>query len=258
MKKFRNTFILIAVGFGLWFYLRYFDHRFDGTLDTPRLTAVDRSTIKSFTIRNGEGTMSFRLSEDGWLIDAPVKDRADESTVAQLFTTLEGLDMNLRKIAPSKTKKTKELQKELGISSGEVSLKLGGSKPLELLLGKDTAVEGKVYARIDGGEATYVMPNDLRALLSKGVKDWRDRKLTNIAGGEVTKVILKTAKGEIEAVRKKANWTLVRPLKARADNQKLGDLIASATAPRVEEFIADSKDKKMIRKPLIINTMYAI
>lgn len=242
MKKFRNTFILIAVAFGLWLYLRYFDHRYDGTLDVPRLTAVDRATVKSFSIKNSEGTIAFRLSEEGWLIDSPVKDRADEGTVATLFTTLEGLDMNLRKIAPSKTKKPKELQKELGISSGEVSLKLGGSKPLELLIGKDTAVEGKVYARIDGGETTYVMPSELRSQLAKGVKDWRDRKLTSVTTGEVTKVVLKTAKGEMEAVRKNANWMLVRPLKARADNQKLSDLIASVTAPRVEDFISDTKD----------------
>ena len=242
MKKFRSTIILIILGLGLWAYLRFFDGRFTGTAEAPRVTAIDRGEVDAFSIRNGEGTMEFKQTNGAWNIEAPVKDRADESAVATLFTTLEGLDMNLRKVPAVKGRDTKELLKELGVAKGEVSIKLGGKRPLELLIGKETAVEGKVYARIDGSDTTYVLPNDLRTQLSKGAKDWRDRKLAAVTAGEVKKVVLKTAKGEIEAERKNGNWSLIRPLKARADNQRLNDLIASVTSARIEEFISDSKD----------------
>ncbi len=242
MKKFRSTIILIILGACLWGYLKYFDDRFAGTEDTPRTTAIDRSQIESFSIKNGEGTIEFKQNDTVWTIETPVKDRADEGAIATLFTTLEGLDMNLRKVKEAKGKDARELHKELGVAKGEVSIKLSGKKPLELLIGKETAVKGKVYARIEGADATYVLPTELLTILSKGVKDWRDRKLTSISAGEVKKVILKTAKGELEAERKNGNWSLVRPLKARADNQKLIDLISNSTAPRIEDFVSDSKD----------------
>ena len=242
MKQFRSTIILIFLGVGLWAYLVFFDRWKSGTDDAPQTTGIDRSQIEAFSIRNGEGVMEFKLTNGAWNIETPVKDRADDESLAKLFTTLEGLDANLRKIPAAKGKDTKELNKELGILKGEVSLKLSGKKPLEIFIGKDHTVAGKVYARIEGSEGTYVMPNDLRIQLGQGVKDWRDRKLTSISTAEVSKVVLKTAKGEIEAERKNGNWSLIRPLKARADNQKIGDLIASVTAPRVEEFVTDAKD----------------
>ena len=260
MKKFRSTIILIILGLSLWAYLRFFDDRFTGTGDAPRVTAIDRGEVESFSIRNGEGTMEFKQTNGAWNIEAPVKDRADEGAVATLFTTLEGLDMNLRKVPAVKGRDTKELLKELGVAKGEVSIKLAGKRSFELLIGKETAVTtavdakepaaggkeraagGKVYARIDGSDALYVLPNDLRTQLSKGAKDWRDRKLAAVTAAEVKKVVLKTAKGEIEAERKNGNWSLIRPLKARADNQRLNDLIASVTSARIEDFISDSKD----------------
>lgn len=242
MKQFRSTIILIFLGVGLWAYLVFFDRWKTGTDDATKITGIDRSQIEAFSIRNSEGVMEFKLANGAWSIETPVKDRANDEALAKLFTTLEGLDANLRKIPAAKGKDTKELNKELGITKGEVSLKLSGKKPMEIFIGKDTAVEGKVYARIDGTEGTYVMPNDLRLQLGKGSKDWRDLKLASIASAEVNKVVLKTAKGEIEAERKNGTWSLIRPLKARADNQKIGDLIASVTSPRVEGFLTDAKD----------------
>ncbi len=246
MKKFRSTIILILLGLALWVYLEVFDPRIAGTDDAPQVVAIDRGTIAALTIQNGEGTMEFSRTNGAWFIESPVKDRADEESLVKLFTTIEGLDMNLRKVPAPKGKDIKELHKELGVAKGDVSLKLsapdGGQKPLELLIGKETAVEGKVYARISGADAIYTLPTEILKQLSKGVKDWRDRKLAAISVSEVNKVILKTAKGEIEAERKSGNWSLVRPLRARGDNQRINDLIANAASPRIEDFITDSKD----------------
>ncbi|MEK0448668.1 MAG: hypothetical protein RL088_936 [Verrucomicrobiota bacterium] len=242
MKSFRSTIVLVILGLVFWGYLKFYDDRFAGTDGVTKTTGIDRRKVDSFSIRNGEGELKFTQTDGVWMIETPVKDRADDGAVATLFTTLEGLDMNLRKVPVPKGKDIREIQRELGVAKGEVSIKLTGEKPLELLVGKETAVDGRVYGRIDGADTMYVLPAEVRKLLIKGVKDWRDRKLTSIAAAEVQRVILKTAKGEIEAERKAGNWNLIRPLKARADNQKMNDLIANTTAPSIEDFIADSKD----------------
>jgi hypothetical protein len=242
MKKFRSTLILIIIGIGFLFYIKFFDDRFAGTEDLPQTTALDRAGLDAFSIRNSEGVIEFKRTDGVWNVESPVKDRADDEALTALFTTLEGLDLDLRRVALQKGRDTKEVLKELGLTKGEVSIKLAGKKNMELLVGKDSAVEGRVYARIEGSDMPYVMSAELRKQIAKGVKDWRDRKLIGVSTAEITKVVLKTAKGEIEAERKNANWSLVRPLKARADNQKIGDLIASATAPRIEDFLSDVKD----------------
>lgn len=242
MKSFRSTIVLVILGLVFWGYLKFYDDRFAGTDGVTKTTGIDRRKVDSFSIRNGEGELKFTQTDGVWMIESPVKDRADDGAVATLFTTLEGLDMNLRKVPVPKGKDIREIQRELGVAKGEVSIKLIGEKPLELLVGKETAVDGRVYGRIDGADTMYVLPAEVRKLLIKGVRDWRDRKLTSIAAAEVQRVILKTAKGDIEAERKAGNWNLIRPLKARADNQKMNDLIANTTAPGVEDFIADSKD----------------
>ena len=76
----------------------------------------------------------------------------------------------------------------------------------------------------------------------KGVKDWRDRKLSDLTAAQVNKVGIKTAKGEFEAEKTASHWSLTRPFKGRADDQKLTDLISNATTPRIEDFVADTKD----------------
>jgi hypothetical protein len=242
MKSFRSTIVLVTLGLVFWGYLKFYDDRFTGTDGVTKTTGIDRRKVATFSIRNGEGELKFTQTDGVWMIESPVKDRADDGAVATLFTTLEGLDMNLRKVPVPKGKDVREIQRELGVAKGEVSIKLSGEKPLELLVGKETAVEGRVYGRIDGADTIYVLPNEVRNLLIQRIKNWRDRKLTSIAAAEVQRVILRTAKGEIEAERKAGNWSLIRPLKARADNQKINDLIANTTAPRIEDFIADSKD----------------
>lgn len=239
--KTRNTLILLVLISGLFVYLKWFDNKFEGTDDKlskkGRVVEVDRNSVTSVTIRNSEGTLQLRKSDDGnWLLDAPVKDRADSMAVASLFTSLEMLRLETFPAGKGGS------LAEYGLTKGEASITLAGEKPVELLIGKDTAVEGKVYMRVAGKDTAYYAQKDLRDLAIKGVKDWRDRKLSDITASQVNRVIIKTAKGEIEAGKTSGHWSLVRPFKGRADDQKLTDLVSNATTPRIEDFVTDAKD----------------
>lgn len=239
--KTRNTLILLVLLAGLFVYLKWVDPKFEGTDDKlskkGRVVQVDRDSISSISIRNSEGTLQIRKSDDGnWLIEAPVKDRADSMAVATLLTSLEGLRMD-----PVPSGKGGGLA-EYGLTKGDASIKVSGKNPVELLIGKETAIEGRVYMRVEGKETAYVSSKELRDQAIKGVKDWRDRRLSDLTVSQVNRVILKTAKGEIEAEKNAGHWLLARPFKGRADDQKLNDLVSNATTPRIEDFVADTKD----------------
>ncbi len=239
--KLRNTILLLILGIGLFAYIRFVDSK---KLSTDELLAqkgkvvdVDRSGTDSVTIRNSEGSLQLKKDAEGnWLLEAPVKDRVDSLAISTLFTSLESLRME-----PIPAGKNGGLA-EYGLTKGDVSIKVNGKSSFELLIGKETAVEGKVYMRIEGKDTAYVASKDLRDQATKGVKDWRDRKLSDLTATQVNKVIIKTPKGEVEAVKMSNHWSLTRPFKGRADDQKLIDLISNATTPRIEDFIADTKD----------------
>jgi uncharacterized protein DUF4340 len=50
---------------------------------------------------------------------------------------------------------------------------------------------------------------------------------------------IKTAAGEMELQKQGDHWQIVKPLRARADDQKVNDLIAQITTSRIAQFVAD-------------------
>ena len=241
--KLRNTFLLLIVFLGLFAYIRFYDSKKLSTDELRekkgRVVEVNRDTLDAVTIRNSEGTIELKKAPDGtWRIDSPVKDKADTLAISSLFTSLESLRMD----RVPEGKGGSEALKEFGIAKGDLSIKAGGKNPFELLIGKETAIEGKVYMRIEGKDATYVAGKDLRDQASKGLKEWRDRKLSDLTATQINKLVVKTAKGEVEAEKKSNHWSLVRPFKGRADDQKLTDLVSNATTLRIEDFLSDTKD----------------
>jgi hypothetical protein len=240
--KLRNTLLLLILCVGLFAYIKLYDSKKLSTDELRekkgKVVEVDRDSVDAVTIRNSESTIELKKNQDGnWLIESPVKDRADSLALSTLLTSLEGLRME-----PVPAGKGTEALAEYGLTKGDASIKVAGKKPFELLIGKETAVEGRVYMRVDGKEVAYVAPKDLRDQASKGLKDWRDRKLSDLTATQVNKVIVKTAKGEVEADKTASRWSLTRPFKARADDQKITDLISNATTQRVEDFLPDTKD----------------
>src|SRR5205085_6188422 len=71
--------------------------------------------------------------------------------------------------------------------------------------------------------------------------DFRDKRLTDLNTTQVSRVLLKTPAGEMELEKKNDHWEIAKPLRARADDQKVGDLIAQVTTARIQQFVADDR-----------------
>ncbi len=203
--------------------------------------ALDRSTVDSISIKNTETRIELRKKENNvWHLEEPVKDRADPLVVSQLFTTAESLHHDRMLDKPGKGREKSQL-KDFGITNSEVKLKFSGTeKPVELVLGKDAAVEGKIYTKVEGGENVYVISNDLKTQLTRKADDFRDHRLTSLSPAQVQKVTFKSALGEIELEKKNEQWMLLKPLNARGDNSKIGDFISQAVTAPIDAFMPDS------------------
>ncbi|RYD73977.1 MAG: DUF4340 domain-containing protein, partial [Verrucomicrobiaceae bacterium] len=186
------------------------------------------------------GTIELRKGNNNeWLIEKPVKDRADSMAVSQLFTTLETLRHDSTFPAENK-----DQLKEFGVSESNTKVRLTGEgqKEVELLLGKDAAVEGKTYVRAQGSDTIYVIGNDLKTQLNKKADEFRDRKLATLTTQEVNRLVIATKDGEIELEKKDNHWMIIKPMKARGDDQKINDLIATTTTAQIDQFLTDSSN----------------
>lgn len=242
----KNTLALLAAAaviFGfIWFYEKDLPTSQRAAENAGRVVQFDREKIDAITIRNTGTTIELRKTKEGaWTMEKPLKDRADAMAVNQLFTDAEALKSEA--LASDEKGASKDQLKEFGLANPETRVSFsGGAKPVELLFGKDAAVEGRLYVRVDGSNVVHVIDTKLKGQVTKKADDFRDRNLTDLTTTAVRKIALKTAAGEIELARQDGHWTLARPLKARGDDQKIGDLISQVVTAQVSSFAADASN----------------
>ena len=240
----RSTILLLLLAGGIFAYIKFVDSKQPSTLDAQRdakkVVSLDRDKINSVTIKNAEGVIELRKQDnDVWMLEKPVKDRASTMAISGLFTTAEFLNFDAV-IGEDKPVGKDEL-KDYGLANSETKITFGGSgKPVELLFGKDAAIDGKQYVKLADDKKVFVISTELKKQIVKKADEFRDRKLTDLTTAQVNRVAVKSAAGEIELEKKNGHWSLLKPLAARGDDAKIGDLIAQAATAQIASFVADS------------------
>jgi hypothetical protein len=235
--------LVLVVGFGA--YLKLYELKRPDTAEAARqaqkVLNFDRDKVDGITIQNGDDKIDIRRNADKWRLEKPIKDQADPSLISTLLFDLESWQkdstISAREIEADKNKLS-----EYGLIKPKLRLKLSGAgAPAEILFGKDAALEGKMYVRFDGSKEALIVSQTLKKEIDKKPEDFRDRRLTDLALAQVGRVVLKTPAGEMELQKKNEHWEILKPLRARADDQKVNDLIAQVTTAHIEQFVADDR-----------------
>ena len=138
--------------------------------------------------------------------------------------------------------KDKSRLDEYGLNKAKLRLTLlGKDAPPEILFGNDAAIEGKMYVRLADAKDVFLAAQSVRNDIAKKPEDFRDKKLTDLTTASVTRVLLKTAAGEMELEKKTDHWEITKPLRARGDDQKIGDLISQVTTAHIQQFVAEDR-----------------
>ena len=245
--KFKNTLLLLVIAGAIFAFIFLWENKQSTTeesaKDAGRIVKFDRDKITAITIKNTDTQIDLRKEkDDAWVMDKPMKDYADSLAVSQLFTTAESLKSTAT-VGDGRKGASKEQLKEFGLANSETRVTFtGDGKPKEIIFGKDAAVDGKLYVRLEDSNLVYVIGNDLKKQITKKVDEFRDHKLTELVPTKADKVTLKTSAGEIELEKKDRHWALSKPLKARGNDQKIGDLVSQIANAKVESFVADSSN----------------
>src|SRR5262249_13627482 len=239
----RTTLILAAIVLAVFAYLRFFEMKQPGTEEAKRqaqnVVNFDRSKIDGVIIQNGDEKIELRRRDNKWRLETPIKDQADVALVENLLSDLE--TWQKEGTIPAKDIETDRSKlNEYGLNRPKLKLKLIGSdRPPEILFGKDAALEGRMYVRLENSKETFLAKQSLKKDIDKKAEEFRDKKLSDLTTAQVRRIALKTAAGEMELEKTGDHWNIVKPLRARADDEKVGDLIAQITTARIQQFVAD-------------------
>src|SRR6266513_3899944 len=124
----------------------------------------------------------------------------------------------------------------------KLKLKLFGEhRPPEILFGKDAALEGRMYVRFENSKETFLATQSIKKDIDKKAEEFRDKRLTDLTAAQVRRITLKTPAGEMDLEKKGDHWDILKPLRAQADDGKVGDLISQITSAHIQQFVADDR-----------------
>lgn len=243
--KWKATLVLLIVTGGVFAYLFLVERNAPNTADAAReaqnVVNLDREKINGITIQNGDDKIDIRRHEDKWRLETPIKDQADAAAVNGLLTDVENWQKDAT-ISAKEMEADKSKLADYGLAQPKVRLKLSGEKaPPEIWFGKEAVLEGKMYVRFANSKETFLVNQSVKKAIDKKPEDFRDRKLTDLIMAQVVRAVLKTPAGEMELQKTGDHWDIAKPLHTRADDQKVGDLIAQVTTARIQQFVADDK-----------------
>ncbi|PYL26022.1 MAG: hypothetical protein DMF44_01040 [Verrucomicrobia bacterium] len=241
----KNTLILAIVALAGVAYFRFFEMKWPGTEEARRqsqnMVNIDRTKIDGIVIQNGDQKIDIRRRDNTWRLETPIKDQADSALVETLLSDLENWQKD-GTIPAKEIDADKSKLAEYGLNNPKLKLKLlGHDRPPEILFGKDAAMEGRMYVRFQNSKETFLAGQSVKKDIDKKPEEFRDRKLTDLSNAQVRRVVLKTPAGEIELEKKDTHWEILKPLRARADDQKVNDLISQVTSAHIGQFVADDR-----------------
>ena len=241
--RFRTTLVLFALTAALVVFIKFYETKRPNTEEANRraqnVINFERDKIDGIVIQNGEERIELKRADKKWRLESPVKDLADGSTVDSLLFDLEDWKKDAT-ISGKEIEADKSRMAEYGVAKAKLRLKLqGADAPPGILFGNNAALEGKTYVRLENSKDVFLAAQSIKNQISKKPEEFRDRKLTDTVATQVTRLSLKTAAGEMELQKQGDHWQIVKPLRARADDQKVNDLIAQITTSRIAQFVAD-------------------
>src|SRR5437899_5936146 len=241
----RNTLILAFIAVAGFAYFRFFEMKRPSTEEAKRqaqnVVNFDRNKIDGIVIQNGEQKIEIRRRENKWRLETPIKDQADGALVENLLSDLENWQKEgtipAKDIDADKSKLT-----EYGLNNPKLKLKLlGRDKPPEILLGKDAALEGRMYVRFQNSKEAFLATQSVKKDIDKKPEEFRDRKLTDVTTAQVRRVTLKTPAGEMELEKKGEHWDILKPLRARAPDATARPLISHTPSAHIQQSVAAAR-----------------
>ncbi len=235
--------LIAAIIFAFIFFIEH-PHR-QARLRPPETRILPNLQISNITSvqlqSSGEVDLRIERTNSTWQLKRPLVYSADRFKVESFLQKLGQITWQGH-ITAAELQDRPNAGEEFGFDNPAVSIAIHeGNNRRHLLIGKKVAVADQVFAQVVGADGIYVIDSDLLNLVPKNVDEWRDHGLANWS--EVAFDTLKTKAGnnslELQFNPKNFMWRMTRPLEARADNQKINELLQKISTLKIAQFVSD-------------------
>lgn len=249
MRGLRSTIALLVVLTGLGAYIYFVTWRQEA--DTgPKLdevfTSLEAEDIQQLQVKSESGEVtSVKREGDAWQIVSPVAARASASEVSAITSALGQLEI-VRVIDENAANLT-----EYGLDNPriEINFTSAADKPSgKLLVGDKTPTGGGLYARRDDEQRVFLIPAYQEATLNKSTFDLRDKAVISIERDKISSVAVSTGGRAIEFERRAGEWTITKPIAARADFGSVEALVGRVETAQMKSVAAEDSTDADLRK----------
>ncbi len=212
----------------------------ESTLDEDR-ESDERETAEADAAKVKEKQLGLARVGEDWVLTKPVHALAAKGEAEGLINAVADMRVS------GEYEGVNPYQPQYGLSNPSLIVRIWPKKgdEIRLVMGKDTPIESKVYLAVEGRNTVYVASSSVKTSLTKDPKDLREKKLVEFEEGEVKRVILdhggKRIVCEQEGTKEESEWWLTRPVRARADNFAVEDLVRDAKGVEAKEFMDEVK-----------------
>ena len=171
--------------------------------------------------------------EEEWKMTAPMQVKADKSQVDGILRKLH--DLRASEFAPDSASH--------GLAQPEIqiTLSLKGSGTKTLLAGKKT---GKlVYVKTAAEETVYLVGAGILDDLTKKPLDFRNSQMMEFQRDDVKRIELRKKDGVIVCIKQERDWRIIEPIREKASNDKVIDILRKLDSLKAEKFVAEKAQR---------------
>jgi hypothetical protein len=198
-----------------------------------RLITPKKDALTDISIERKQGALKLEKQGGRWVITQPVRAGADETAVNSLLDEID----RAKKTNPFDAKGKPE---DFGLKDPSIKaeFKAAGANYIQNVeLGSKTTAGDEVYAQIPKDKKIFTVSTSLETQLSKSANELRDKRLLPANLNEATSLTLSFDGLVFEMEKKEGKWELLKPIRAKADDDKISEILREWNNAKAEDFI---------------------
>lgn len=242
MRGITSTLALVAVLAGLVGYIYYLDR--DGAPDSAEAKekafgAVSADDIEEVQITLADGSLRLQKGNGAWKLVEPTAADADSGEISSITSGLASLD--IQRVVDESSADLK--QYGLEPAKIDVSFRVKGQKDARrILFGEKTPTGGDLYARLPDRPRVFLVSSYLESSFNKNAFALRDKAVLKFDSSKADGLAVTSGSTHLEFVKAGTDWTIVKPIAARADYAGVEGVIQRLSTAQMQAFIVPETD----------------
>lgn len=202
--------------------------------EQSRFLTMNFDQVDSIEIARPSDTILLKRTLDGWNLESPVKDQADNTAAEDL-------------VKMAAAEKILDVAKEgsdidwavygLDKPMGTITFKNSAGQINAYQIGTKNNFENNPFARRDNESRVLVVKSNWLTRVQNSAVEYRDRRFFRHKMAAIDDLKLKNKKGLVEITRKDGQWSAVTPQGAILDQQKVRELIRGISNAKAAQFV---------------------